>query len=71
MKPEDHRVVIQAHALRRQAALLAYMNGSVKPRTESRYARLLVWSLVIACLILVGIFAGGFIADLISSTRRR
>ncbi|MFT4200096.1 hypothetical protein [Gordonia sp. (in: high G+C Gram-positive bacteria)] len=70
MKPDDHRVVIQAHALRREASLQAYMHGSVKPRATNRMVRLLVISLVIACVILVGIFVGQFIVTMISQMRR-
>ncbi|MFT4127808.1 MAG: hypothetical protein QM662_16460 [Gordonia sp. (in: high G+C Gram-positive bacteria)] len=69
MGSDERRVLIQAHNLRSAALRAAVVHGDRTPRTESRYLRCLIISVVLAFAIIAGILLGGVVADLLSGAR--
>ena len=55
--------MLQAHKLRSSLARAALVNGSTSERAKQRTVMVLVVSVVIALLILAGIFIAEFIAQ--------
>lgn len=63
---DTSRVVIQAHKLRSRLAATALIHGDRLPTARPRTVALVVWSAVIALLILAGILLAGVVIDLLA-----
>lgn len=64
-EPDPH-TVIQAHKLRSSLARAALIQGSAGERAKRRTVMMLVASVIVALLILAGLFVAEFIIDFIA-----
>ena len=69
-EPDPH-TVIQAHKLRSSLARAALIQGSAGERAKQRTVMMLVASVIVALLILAGLFVAEFIIDFIAERNAR